>query len=104
MQSGPAASRPLARPIVPLIASDAGTDAAIPGVATGRIRFVGQRGALIAPPGGILIASGNERGNIEKAILRMPRFGRAQEILFVGGYSADFEECERVATATRVLS
>ena len=75
-----------------------------PGVATGCIRFAGQRGALIAPPGGILIACGNERGNIEKAILRMPRFGRAQEILFVGGYSADFEECERVATATRVLS
>ena len=67
-----------------------------------RIRFAGQRGALIAPPLGILIACGNERGNIEKAILRMPRFGRAQEILFVGGYSADFEECERVATATGV--
>jgi hypothetical protein len=45
---------------------------------------------------GILIACGNERGNIEKVILRMPRFGRAQEILFVGGDSSDFKECERV--------
>ena len=46
----------------------------------------------------ILIPCRNERGNIENAILRMPRFGSAQEILFVEGNSSDdtFEECERV--------
>jgi ubiquinone/menaquinone biosynthesis C-methylase UbiE len=49
----------------------------------------------------ILIPCRNERGNIENAILRMPRFGRAQEILFVEGNSSDgtFEECERVREA-----
>lgn len=46
----------------------------------------------------ILIPCRNERGNIENAILRMPRFGSAQEVLFVEGNSSDgtFEECERV--------
>ena len=46
----------------------------------------------------ILIPCRNERGNIENAIRRMPRFGSAQEILFVEGNSSDgtFEECERV--------
>src|SRR3984885_6286029 len=46
----------------------------------------------------VLIPCRNERGNIEDAILRMPRFGSAQEILFVEGNSSDgtFEECERV--------
>jgi ubiquinone/menaquinone biosynthesis C-methylase UbiE len=49
----------------------------------------------------ILIPCRNERGNIENAILRMPRFGSAQEILFVEGNSNDgtFEECERVRDA-----
>ena len=49
----------------------------------------------------ILIPCRNERGNIENAILRMPRFGSAQEILFVEGNSSDgtFEECERVRDA-----
>src|SRR5262249_39089200 len=49
----------------------------------------------------ILIPCRNERGNIENAILRMPRFGVAQEILFVEGNSSDgtFEECERVRDA-----
>ena len=49
----------------------------------------------------ILIPCRNERGNIEDAILRMPRFGSAQEILFVEGNSSDgtFEECERVRDA-----
>jgi glycosyltransferase involved in cell wall biosynthesis len=48
-----------------------------------------------------LIPCRNERGNIENAILRMPRFGSAQEILFVEGNSSDgtFEECERVRDA-----
>ena len=46
----------------------------------------------------ILIPCRNERGNIENAVRRMPRFGSAQEILFVEGNSSDgtFEECERV--------
>jgi len=83
--------------------SDAGTDAAIPGSRQPHSIRWSTRSADCSARG-ILIACGNERGNIEKVILRMPRFGRAQEILFVGGYSADFEECERVATATRVLS
>lgn len=49
----------------------------------------------------ILIPCRNERGNIESAILRMPRFGSAQEILFVEGNSSDgtLEECERVRDA-----
>jgi SAM-dependent methyltransferase len=51
----------------------------------------------------ILIPCRNERGNIENAILRMPRFGSAQEILFVEGNSSDgtFQECERVRDAYR---
>lgn len=51
----------------------------------------------------ILIPCRNERGNVENAIRRMPRFGSAQEILFVEGNSSDgtFEECERVRDAYR---
>ena len=49
----------------------------------------------------ILIPCRNEKGNIENAVLRMPKFGSAQEILFVEGNSSDgtFEECERVRDA-----
>jgi SAM-dependent methyltransferase len=49
----------------------------------------------------IVIPCRNEKGNIENAILRMPKFGSAQEILFVEGNSSDgtFEECERVRDA-----
>ena len=49
----------------------------------------------------IVIPCRNERGNIESAILRMPRFGTKQEIIFVEGNSSDrtFEECERVRDA-----
>ena len=49
----------------------------------------------------IFIPCRNEKGNIEDAIRRMPRFGAAQEILFVEGNSSDgtFEECERVRNA-----
>lgn len=49
----------------------------------------------------IVIPCRNERGNIESAIRRMPKFGAAQEILFVEGNSSDgtFEECERVRDA-----
>jgi SAM-dependent methyltransferase len=51
----------------------------------------------------ILIPCRNERGNIENAILRMPRFGSSQEVMFVEGNSSDgtFEECERVRDAYR---
>jgi ubiquinone/menaquinone biosynthesis C-methylase UbiE len=51
----------------------------------------------------ILVPCRNEKGNIENAILRMPKFGSAQEILFVEGNSSDgtFEECERVRDAYR---
>jgi ubiquinone/menaquinone biosynthesis C-methylase UbiE len=49
----------------------------------------------------IVIPCRNEKGNIENAILRMPRFGSAQEILFVEGNSSDgtLQECERVRDA-----
>lgn len=49
----------------------------------------------------IVIPCRNERGNIEDAIRRMPRFGSRQEILFVEGNSSDgtFAECERVRDA-----
>src|SRR6266436_854302 len=51
----------------------------------------------------IVIPCRNEKGNIENAVLRMPKFGAAQEILFVEGNSSDvtFEECERVRDASR---
>ena len=51
----------------------------------------------------IVIPCRNERGNIENAILRMPKFGASQEILFVEGNSGDgtFAECERVRDAYR---
>src|SRR6266851_5426395 len=51
----------------------------------------------------IVIPCRNEKGNVENAILRMPKFGTAQEILFVEGNSGDatFEECERVRDAYR---
>jgi SAM-dependent methyltransferase len=49
----------------------------------------------------IVVPCRNEKGNIENAILRMPKFGSSQEILFVEGNSSDgtFEECERVRDA-----
>jgi glycosyltransferase involved in cell wall biosynthesis len=51
----------------------------------------------------VLIPCRNERGNIERAILEMPRFGRHQEIIFVEGNSSDgtYEECLRVQAAYR---
>jgi SAM-dependent methyltransferase len=51
----------------------------------------------------IVIPCRNEKGNIESAISRMPRFGAAQEVIFVEGNSSDgtFEECERVRDAHR---
>ena len=77
------------------------------------IRQLCLRTYIIGPPvrhfpdrkfsASILIPCRNERGNIENAIRRMPRFGSAQEILFVEGNSSDgtFEECERVRDAYR---
>jgi SAM-dependent methyltransferase len=49
----------------------------------------------------IIIPCRNERGNVENTILRMPRFGSHQEIIFVEGNSSDgtFAECERVRDA-----
>ena len=50
------------------------------------------------PSVSILIPCRNEKGNIEAAIKRMPRFAEDIEILFIEGHSSDstFEECERV--------
>lgn len=49
----------------------------------------------------VIIPCRNERGNIEPAIRRMPRFAEDMEILFVEGHSSDgtFAECERVRDA-----
>jgi SAM-dependent methyltransferase len=49
----------------------------------------------------IVIPCRNEKGNIENAIRRMPKFAASQEILFVEGNSSDgtFEECERIRDA-----
>ena len=56
---------------------------------------VGYRSATV------LIPARNERGNIEPAILRMPRFAPDMEILFVEGHSKDgtLEEMGRVRDA-----
>lgn len=37
----------------------------------------------------IIIPARNEKGNIENAVKRMPRFGTIQEIIFIEGHSAD---------------
>lgn len=49
----------------------------------------------------IVIPCRNEKGNIESAIERLPRFGRQQEIIFVDGHSTDgtVEEIQRVINA-----
>jgi len=54
-----------------------------------------------SPSVSILIPCRNEKGNIEAAITRMPRFAEDMEILYVEGHSSDgtFEECERVRDA-----
>ena len=62
-----------------------------------------SRRVKASPPSSatILIPCRNERGNIERAILEMPRFGKHQEILFVEGNSSDdtYQECLRVRDA-----
>lgn len=54
----------------------------------------------------VVIPARNERGNIESAITRLPRFGTSQEVVFVEGGSADgtFEEMLRVQAAYPELS
>jgi len=49
----------------------------------------------------ILIPCKNEKGNVEEAIKRIPKFGSHQEILFVEGHSMDGtrEEIERIIKA-----
>ena len=49
----------------------------------------------------VLVPCRNEKGNIEQAITRMPRFADDMEIIYVEGHSSDgtFEECERVRDA-----
>lgn len=49
----------------------------------------------------VVIPCRNERGNIEAAIRRMPRFAPDMEIVFVEGHSRDgtYEECLRVKDA-----
>ncbi|UGV25857.1 glycosyltransferase [Rhodopseudomonas boonkerdii] len=49
----------------------------------------------------VLVPCRNERGNIENAVRRLPKFGKHIEILFVEGNSSDgtYDECERVRDA-----
>ncbi|RJF76781.1 glycosyltransferase [Azospirillum cavernae] len=49
----------------------------------------------------VLIPCRNERGNIENAIRRLPRFAPDIEVLYCEGHSKDgtYEECERVRDA-----
>jgi SAM-dependent methyltransferase len=49
----------------------------------------------------VLVPCRNERGNIENAVKRLPRFAPDIEIMFVEGHSKDgtYEECERVKAA-----
>lgn len=60
-----------------------------------------ERRADSKPSVSILVPCRNEKGNIESAITRMPRFAEDMEILYVEGHSSDgtFEECERVRDA-----
>jgi len=47
----------------------------------------------------VIVPCKNEKGNVEKAVLRCPRMGKSTEIIFVEGGSKDgtFEEIKRVA-------
>lgn len=49
----------------------------------------------------VLVPCRNEKGNIEAAVTRLPRFAKNIEILYVEGNSSDgtYEECERVRDA-----
>ncbi|HQS83470.1 MAG: glycosyl transferase [Alphaproteobacteria bacterium 16-39-46] len=50
------------------------------------------------PSVSVIIPCRNERGNIEPALLRLPKFAKAMEIIFVEGHSKDksWEEIKRV--------
>ncbi len=54
----------------------------------------------------VVIPARNERGNIEPAVQRIPRFCDDIEIIFIEGHSADgtFEEMERVKAAYPALN
>ncbi|WP_207455664.1 glycosyltransferase [Azospirillum sp. SYSU D00513] len=57
---------------------------------------------LVPPPScTVLVPCRNERGNIENAILRLPRFAPDLEVIYVEGHSRDgtYEECLRVRDA-----
>jgi SAM-dependent methyltransferase len=60
-----------------------------------------QRPATGVKSASIVIPARNERGNIEAAVKRMPRFADAIEIIFVEGHSQDgtWQEIERVVAA-----
>ncbi len=49
----------------------------------------------------VLVPCRNEKGNIENAVKRLPRFAKDMEVIYVEGNSSDgtFEECERVRDA-----
>jgi len=49
----------------------------------------------------VLIPTKNERGTIEDAVRRLPRFGTAQEILFVDGHSTDGTQEEIIRVGDR---
>ncbi len=66
----------------------------LPGLRTACLcHYVVARPLYAAAPGDqsvtIVIPCRNERGNIEAAVRRMPRFGSRQEIIFVDGHSTD---------------
>lgn len=58
-------------------------------------------GTVTTPSVTVLVPCRNERGNIESAILRLPRFAPDMEVIFVEGHSQDgtYGECERVRDA-----
>jgi SAM-dependent methyltransferase len=53
------------------------------------------------PSATVLVPCRNERGNIENAVRRLPRFAPDMEVIFVEGHSHDgtYEECQRVQAA-----
>jgi SAM-dependent methyltransferase len=60
-----------------------------------------QRPATCVKSASIVIPARNERGNIEAAVKRIPRFADTIEIIFVEGHSQDgtWQEIERVVAA-----
>jgi SAM-dependent methyltransferase len=66
-----------------------------------------SRPEVVHPPSepsvSVLIPCRNERGNIEAAVRRLPRFAPDMEVIFAEGNSSDgtFEECERVRDTNR---